>query len=204
MPFAKRVTLVSDDPLAIVVGGRYVCALPIELFRAVSKRDDEIDMDHPNGPAFFLPDTETWPICELVVWARQLVEKEDYARLGIMRDNNHELCTFRDLSLVRAGKMLGMDLYVNEMFCAYVDHINHGAISLEDVDDVVRLALTKNDIFLSLMGARLGELVLSGVAFEVFPWLESYLEDHAWLKFWVVKKVQDEEDAVEKGQLERE
>lgn len=70
MPFASREALVSDNPLAIVAGGCYVCALPIELFRAMSKLDDRVDMDHPNGPAFLLPDIETGPIVELVTWIR--------------------------------------------------------------------------------------------------------------------------------------
>ncbi|KAL1592895.1 hypothetical protein SLS59_009537 [Nothophoma quercina] len=93
MSLADRQQLEGDSPLAIIAGNQYVCALPIKVFRAMSKLEDEIDMDHRNGPAFFLPDIEGWPIQEIIAWIQQLVKKEGYAHLDIMRDNNGELCS---------------------------------------------------------------------------------------------------------------
>jgi len=203
MPFTARATLVSDNALAIVAGGWYVCALPIELFRAMSKLDDQIDMDHPWGPAFSLPDIETGPIVELVTWIRQLVDVEDYAKLDVMRNENGELCTLHDLSLVRAAGLLGMQLYVNGMYNVYAKHIKSGRIGFEDVDSVVRLALKTYDSLLVQMGNRLGEMVLSGESPKEFPWLEGYLDDNPWLKLWVEKKTakSDKSDAGESGVL---
>lgn len=192
MALANRQKLITDTPLSIIVGDLYVCALPIELFRAMSKRDGKIDMNHPNGPALFLPDVETWPILEIVAWIRQLVEKVDYAHLTVMRDNNDELCTFRDLSLIRAGKLLGMQLYVNEMYKVYAKQIDRGMFCFEDVDAVVKLSLEKNDTFLKRLGGTLGKMIRDGHAAKVFPWLDGYLEDHSWLKHWVDKELKEE------------
>ncbi|KAJ4333501.1 hypothetical protein N0V95_009403 [Ascochyta clinopodiicola] len=190
IPFDRRQQLISDNPLAIVTGDTYVCAMPIEIFRAMSILEDEIDLDHPNGPTFFLPDIETWPILEIREWARQLVEKEEYAQLEVMRDNNGCLCTFRDLSLVRAGKLLGMDLYVKDMHGEYMKKVKSGIVSYEDVDAIVKLSLSDSDTILKRLGARLGKLVHRGYATKVFPWLDGYLEDHAGLKYWIDEELE--------------
>ena len=160
----------------------------------MSKLDDQIDMDHPGGPAFFLPDIETGPIIELVAWIRQLVEAVDYAKLDITRDENGELRTFHDLSLVRAARLLGMDLYVNDMFRCYTRHVQSGIVSFEDVDSVVRLALETDATFLVQMGSRLGKMVLPGEAARVLPWLESYLDNHPNPKNRVDKRIAKSEE----------
>jgi hypothetical protein len=96
-----------------------------------------------------------------VAWIRQLVEVEEYLKLEVTRNENGELCMFHDLSLVRAGRLPGMNLYVNEMFRSYTKHIQSGIVRFEDVDSVVRLALKTNETFLVHMGSRLGKMVLS-------------------------------------------
>lgn len=200
MSFFQREALVSDNPLAIVAGGWYVCALPIELFRAMSKLDDQIDIDHPWGPAFFLPEIETGPIIELMAWIRQLVETEDNANFDVTRDEKGDLRTLHDLSLVRAARLLGMDLYVNKVFNVYVKHIKSGCVSSEDVDVVVKLALKKDDSLLLHLGKRIGEMVLSGDAAESHPWLQMYLKDNPWLKLWVERKIaEDNKDSTKEA-----
>ena len=213
MSLADRQQLEGDSPLAIIACNQYVCALPIKLFRAMSKLEGEIDMDHRNGPAFFLPDIEGWPIQEIIAWFQQLVKKEEYAHLDIMRDNNGELCTCRDLSLVRAGRLLGMQLYTHEMFNVYVKHVQSGRISFEDVDAIVRLSLKKNDPLLQHLGARLGRMMRCENPKEIPPWLEEIVEGHPWLKRWVdeeldrqdsLTQVEDQRDAkVEKKSRSR-
>jgi hypothetical protein len=124
------------------------------------------------------------------------VEVEDYAKLDVTRDENGDLCTFHDLSLARAARLLGMDPYVNEMFHVYARHIKSGGLSFEDVDSVMRLALKKDEALLLQLEKRIGEIVLLGAAAEVFPWLEAYLEDNPWLKLWVDLKIAGAEQGV--------
>jgi hypothetical protein len=134
----------ASGPLIRIVSGTEVFKIPIALFRVATidaRNAPQIDELDPAGPKVVIRYIHPGPITYILQWLRKVVTEPRAPHL----DKTDDLK--KDLAIVRAGKLLGFDVYVQDILNLYWRHFKKGKLTYEDIDVVLSLTLSKNDSF---------------------------------------------------------
>jgi hypothetical protein len=140
---ARRRSLASG-PMIRIVSGPCIFKIPIALFRVAivdAQAPPRIENLDPEGPKVVIPHIHPKPIEYLLEWLRQVVTEPRAPHVVNTEDLK------KDLAIVRAGKLLGFDIYVQDILNIYWRHFKKGKLKYEDVDVVLSLTLSPNDSF---------------------------------------------------------
>jgi len=140
LTYERRRNLAMGPHLRIT-SGTATFKIPISLFRAASKLASRIDTSDPLVPKFTLMQMSPGPISYLIEWLRKVVTEQRAPYLQVIGDMK------KDLAVVRAGKMLGLDDYVQDMFNFYWRHFKKGKLTYGEIEVVLSLTVSKEDSF---------------------------------------------------------
>ena len=150
-----RQGLTKGIGIRIYCDARWSFVVPWRLFQAVSIKAKLVDMRNPTALEFALPkNIDQSPFKVIVKW---LVEAANFKEVPQLRGTDSFL---DDLALIRAGKILGMDVYVQPIFNYYWAYIKNHLPTYEELDTIVFLALSSDDPFLNCTARRLAYLTL--------------------------------------------
>ena len=128
-------------PLLQLTCGDAKFKIPYFLFRAASKHAPSVDTSDPANPKYTIVSIHPGPISYIIEWLQKVVTEQRAPHLTMIHDIT------KDLAVIRAGKMLGFDVYVQDVFNYYWRHFKKGKLTYSDIDVVLNLTMTKQDSF---------------------------------------------------------
>lgn len=148
----ERLELVQGLEVTVMTGNQVTCKLPLRLFRATSTKAHLIDFSDPTTPKYlaFHISMNPAPFNYLADYLRKMADQQRVPQLKRLEDN------LKDLTVIRAGKCMGMDHYVQHIFNYYWAAYTNDDLRLQDIENVLRVATeTEMNSFFKLVAERI-------------------------------------------------
>ncbi|KAF2114365.1 hypothetical protein BDV96DRAFT_687917 [Lophiotrema nucula] len=172
MSLDQRKALLSDPrAVTILAADEEMARIPLLLFQVLSAKGSEVDFSNDQAPVYRIPKAlKNGPFIHIRNWLKTylttarkmpLLPSADFFRKNVA---NKELK--QDLSIIRAAKLMGMEVYTKHIFKRYwrllcsddsasPDDVSK-ILSLDDVAAISDVALTEEDPFFMKLVKRLG------------------------------------------------
>ncbi|KAF2249500.1 hypothetical protein BU26DRAFT_595386 [Trematosphaeria pertusa] len=153
LPYVERQALKAGPKVKIFDDNTFIMELPRALFLAATTEPRLITS---SGEIHLPPDTGVDGIISVGCWLLAVVDSEETFHLRPKKDMAD------DLRICRAGRLLGMEKYIDHIHRHYWWKFYNKPFSAADVDLVVGLAMDPKDPFLRLVSERLAAYLRDG------------------------------------------
>ncbi|KAF2267715.1 hypothetical protein CC78DRAFT_576714 [Lojkania enalia] len=163
-----RKSLLKGPSLKIFTGNDYVCSIPLLLFKAVSITPPEA---FSNRELHLPACISGRPVLYIQSWLKAA------STLPVVPELSAKNNLLADLSICRAAKLLGVEVYTKKIIGRYWAYLKNSIPTYEEMSEIESLALSPDDSFFALLVKRMTWLRSRDMIPDPEPFAE-YITQH--------------------------